>query len=890
MTRNLHRTRICAVAAAALLVVAMSGANEVADLAAGLGALDRDQAAQALDAVVARGAKAVPALRKVLTGRDQLARQYAAAALGRINRPGADHALVACLREQRAYDPYLMQFAGEALAARGEAALPLLRKALRLDSPPPREFRPEELEWTFVGDWLGALPQNLVDRLMVEVARRPELSDLMAPGLRFVEEGPAGMRKWANAYARDVPFPTVEVVNRAWRDDADDSDARDVLRHLLGRWSLSGMMSPDRYQIELGEKRRPWLQSLLWQAARSSRPEQRYWAYWHLLTITPASYSKPPNDERLAVLRGMLTDTHWAIPLLLERNGSLDLSGAEADALLPELRDMLVSPCEPLQVLAANKLLETGDEVGVTYMVRELLAACDRTAEVLCFGASWGMDQLTDDQRLRLLGPLVEAAKRASRAWLVLAALSEMPSDAVPAIAALLQHDEPETRKIGAQALGEIGARSAVPLLERALGDRDDEVRIEAAGALGKVLKADVGKYVDSLLASDDPTSHEAAFWAAYNAEEPELVARVLRRAPEACDFDDNKGLSAPWWPPNMAPEVRAATREERMTSDELRDKPLQSPEPVLEAAREVFADAKASTWGRWKAAYLIVWDWVQAHPYQRWPEDDNEAQNRDHGLPDDVWQALAFVLTHADVCPRMSVDLNLDGAIAQVRRADAVPLLLRATTDPALRGRLHSGPLEALAAIRPAGVKALIDIVEKVDDRQLQRNAINELARSKVVEAYEPLSRLVSLGEARPDVLAQLGDPRAIPLLRKLARLPQNQMRQREFWRALQVLKYDRLSEMWEEALRHRGHWADQSSAVIGLGGLKNPEDLPLLLSVVNDELQVYYVRYRALRAVERQRPELARKIAKRWARDYRFGMRQQARRVLRGEERMYL
>ena len=61
------------------------------------------------------GPAGVPALREILRGDDRLARQYAAVALGRINAPGADHALLSCLDDWD--DQYLAQFASEALAA-----------------------------------------------------------------------------------------------------------------------------------------------------------------------------------------------------------------------------------------------------------------------------------------------------------------------------------------------------------------------------------------------------------------------------------------------------------------------------------------------------------------------------------------------------------------------------------------------------------------------------------------------------------------------------------------------------------------------------------------------------------------------------------------------------
>ncbi|MCD6360445.1 MAG: HEAT repeat domain-containing protein, partial [Armatimonadetes bacterium] len=123
------------IAAVVVVVTSVSvvHADESEALAARLGSPHPAVARSALDEVVDMGRSALPLLRETLLGDEPLACQYAAVALGRINAPGADRALVSCLRAWD--DPYLLQFAGEALAARGEAALPLLEDLLGISDP-----------------------------------------------------------------------------------------------------------------------------------------------------------------------------------------------------------------------------------------------------------------------------------------------------------------------------------------------------------------------------------------------------------------------------------------------------------------------------------------------------------------------------------------------------------------------------------------------------------------------------------------------------------------------------------------------------------------------------------------------------------------------------------
>jgi HEAT repeat protein len=66
----------------------------------------------------------------------------------------------------------------------------------------------------------------------------------------------------------------------------------------------------------------------------------------------------------------------------------------------------------------------------------------------------------------------------------------EHVADAIPKIAETLSNEDPRVRRTAALALGRFGtvAQSAVPALRRALGDDDQEVRINASDALLSIL------------------------------------------------------------------------------------------------------------------------------------------------------------------------------------------------------------------------------------------------------------------------------------------------------------------------------------------------------------------------------------------------------------------
>lgn len=863
---------------AMVLAVAPCAANDGPDLAARLGSPDRSVARAALDEAVGMGRSALPLLRETLLGEDPLARQYAAVALGRINAPGADRALVSCLRAWD--DPYLQQYAGEALAARGDAALPLLDGLLDANDLAARSEGHEP--YYHMGDWMSALPRPLLNRLLFKQAARPHTDLTGAPGPFFLELGEAGMRRWAGRFSADVPFPSNQDASRLWRASTNEYGG-DGLDGLPERWDLFGTMSPNSYEIELHERAEDYLPDLCWELLDAPDPRQRYWACSHLLRLIPPTRRDQPIGDRVKLLRAMLTDEHFMVTSLLFRDRYLDLDG-QSEMFHDELRQCLQHEAEPVRVMAAAALIKMGDAEGVDFAARALPDACEETAGVLLYAFYWDSEATSDEQKMTLLGPMISWMRRHKVGGRVVGALGDMPPQAVPAITEMLDDPELEVRRDTALILGKIGDPSAVPTLEKLLDHLDGRMRINALGALGKILRADVAPYLDSFLDSDDPADQEAAFWAAYNAEDVELMAQVVRRAPEGLDMS-LWGIMSSRWLPNMAPAVRTVTLEERLTSDALPYKRPQLPSPVLEAARAVLAYPGATLRGRWNAASLIVWNWSKANP-TTWGEDDRQVVPE--GLPDEVWSALCLILDNRDLVPkyRGSETSHIEAALGSVRRREAVPQLARWA-----RGYWGYRPIgDALAHIEPEGVQVLLDDLRSEED-DMARAAANALLRVGVEAALEPIMDLYRSGRLRlsHDSLRQMDEAKTKQAA--LDAIVADPLKvTRDDLRTIGWADEARGLALAREVLGVRRGYSPRSVAISMLARTDSPEDLALLRSVARDELELSWLRYRALRGIERQRPEEAREIARRWTRDHRYGVRHLGRQVLRGEEQHYL
>lgn len=880
------RRLICISAA---LVIAICHASADEGIAARLGSLDPHVARQAIEDATNRGPDAIPELRAILRDKDKLAAQYAAVALGRINAPGADYALLECLRYRPSGgDPYLTQYASEALAARGEDALPLLRRALGLDRPslpdPERATR-----WYEVYNWLMALPGELLNPVLQDYTARSSEMNLAMVGTFFLEQGESGMRLWAESFLRDDPLPTVEEANAAWRQALENgAHDRGALR-ILAHGGLQPIMHPDPHEIEIGEDRPDYLIDLAWDYARSDQPEQRLWGFSQLLMLVPRSYGDSPREERDQLVRAILTDPHWRIVLLLERDGGLDLDRERVRKLRSELRALLARQVEPVRLLAAEELLEIGDPQAVDFAAECLTELHPEAAAMLARQVLRDGDALPDGDRLRLLEPLLTIVRRQDVPSAT-NAIGSMPASAWPRVAELLESDDPAVRQDGAWALGQIAAQDATTALIAALDDDAAEVRREALHSLGLILGAQVEPHLKPFVASEYAEDRAAAFRAAYDTEDAALVARVFRRIPADCDIGDWDGLISPHWPPNLPDEVRAMTEEQRWRLETQGRIPRRSPPVLLEAAHEVLVDTTQTELARRKAASLIVWDALERQGGHLYEEDPDRVASDMALVNGDLWPAVEVLLRHPEWH-----DWNGGGhvswAIEHIRREEAVPLLAawaRYTPSATIGSFDQETAVTALAQIRSAGVEVILGWLSREDD--LRRDVARALAQADVEEAIEPVAELVRQDALPLDALQLFEAERARELIAAIAadRAPGE-----GDYRDLYALGRAAPEASFEQArliLRQRGDATMRWVAVSRLGHSEAPNDFRLVLRVAKDELELYSTRHRALRAVEKSDPEQARRIAEQWTNDYRFAMRRIGRNVLRGEERYYL
>ncbi|MEJ7709421.1 MAG: HEAT repeat domain-containing protein [Pyrinomonadaceae bacterium] len=115
-------------------------------------------------------------------------------------------------------------------------------------------------------------------------------------------------------------------------------------------------------------------------------------------------------------------------------------------------------------------------------MFRLPLAYCWRCSLTVTAFARGGQEQVDFIEQLRNQNKLVRLAaieeiKRRGKA----------ANDAAPALAALLKDQEEEVRIAAAEALGKVGAESSILALTAALQDQNAQVRGNAAFALGQI-------------------------------------------------------------------------------------------------------------------------------------------------------------------------------------------------------------------------------------------------------------------------------------------------------------------------------------------------------------------------------------------------------------------
>lgn len=859
-------------------------------IAARLGSSDRRVARQALEAATSRGSDVIPELRAILHGDDRLAAQYAALALGRINAPGADHALLKCLSTRRGReDAHLIQFASEALAARGAEALPVLRRALALDRPPA--LADEMKMHYYVFEWLGALPTDLADEILVALAARSGGGAQSWIGIYFIDQGPRGMRLWADNFLRDEPIPSLDEADAAWRLPIGEwgHPSDDALR-VLAHGSLESPLHPDAYTIEMKEGQHDYLLDLAWEYARSDAAEQRLWGLSHLLRLAPDRFSSDPAG-RMDVIRAILTDSHWRIPLLLERHGSLDLRGEEILDLSDELRACLEHESEAVAALAAATLLQIGDPPAVEFTKRNLADGCPRTVNALAWAIEWaiewaGSDGLTAVQRMTLLEPLLERV-RADCTNRLMRALAYMPADAWRRIAELLDSGEAELRSEAAWVLGHIGSEEALPALEQALGDPFPDVRRAALVALARIGSREIEVHLEPFLASDHEEDRQAAFRAAYVANDAALMARVFRRIPADCSVSHYDGLTSYHWPPNLPEEARNLSLVQRAEMEFGGGIRIQSPPLLLEVAQQVMSDETLSGIARWNAASLIIWNMWEGQDARSFEYDPGRTEEFAALVNDDLWPAVEIALRHPELYD--GNQSHLRWAVEHVRRKSALPLLQRWAQYQS--GWMDPLAVQALAHIEPEGGAWLVEEIRQADEATAL-NISRTLARVGLGGAVEPIAERARRGE-RQDwlrVLRDLHEDGADEVVREvLSDVPRSDFTALDL-RMLMRVDPDEAREVARWALTQRTDWRLRGVAISAISRDEDARSRRLLLQIVHDEGEWHRHRYRALRAIEHHDPDRARAIAQRWTRDHRMVMRGHGRSLLRGEERYYL
>ncbi|HUS80066.1 MAG TPA: HEAT repeat domain-containing protein, partial [Armatimonadota bacterium] len=537
-----------------------------------------------------------------------------------------------------------------------------------------------------------------------------------------------------------------------------------------------------------------------------------------------------------------------------------------------ELRACLHHQAEPMRVMAAAKLIEMGDPEGVAFAARELPDACCETATVLLRAMWWDSDVLRDEQKMSLLGPLIAWMRRHVVGGYVVNVLGTMPAQAIPAITEMLDDPELEVRRDTASILGDIGDRSAVPTLEKLLSDPDGQMRINALGALGEILRADVAPYLDRFLGSNDPDDREAAYMAAYNAEDVGQMAQVFRRIPETCSPTGYDAITATWEP------ARGFVGSPSPPGAEEREPDRTALDPLVAAARDVFGDPAASRQARLNAAWFILW-----HDGEVTPPDDEEAWPRTYPpLPASLVPCLTTVLESPDLWWRYGSP-HIETEIARVRSPEAVPAL--AAAMPA-ENVPRDAVAQALAHIDPEGVKVLLDSLGSGDD-DIVRRAAYALLQAGVPAALGPAMDLYRHGRLRltRDSLTQMDEATAKQAVLDAVVTDPVKVTSDDL-RMLKWADEERGLALARAVLQVRTAHSPRRTAISLLRHKGLREDLPLLRRIAGDDLELYWLRYEALRAIEKTRPAEAREIARQWTHDRRFDMRHCGRLLLRGEE----
>ncbi len=759
-----------------LMMLASAGEVDEAGWVARLGDTDPQVAQGAVGHFVREGAAAVPVLRRALQGKDVLVQQYAAVALARIAKPGADETLMHLLRTSE--DHLLVQFCAEALAARGQEIVPLLRHALELDRPcvppasdtlalgPPDDYTPGDtpmppevralLRRLKAFDVVHNLPPGLALPLCADYVSRPEGNRYGTVTMLLAEHGAKGLRLWAKSYMTATGLPGLAAANAAW------DEGRDAWRHFRIRWDIgSRVLISGGTRLVEGTAAQAALRQVLGEALRSDAATERVWALNTLDEVVPSPGEAAALPDELALR--LLGDPCWVVPLLVMDQLPSPERGDQA--LLTALRGLLQHPCKAVRSLAVVGLAEVADGAAPEVLEQMLRhgSAGDREAAGRIIAAD--AEDWTEAQRLRFAEPL--AATDGPRPWLTCwLALSAMPPAAWPAAARLLDSPDPDARMVGTHALGEIGAPEAAPRLRAALDDAVPQVREGALAALASTLHTAAAPDIQRVFDRGDANSRLAACRAARIAQDPALLARLILAHPEVVlgsgdpseDWERERVPGIPvlaqawsplgvWTPPAslpaIIPEMLAVAR--RLFADETQ------PERVrVVAAEAILAAGLASDGGR--DVDDDPGEDAEAPPVPK-PGGEREARDKPatvladpppgpggkgppqggppmmgvlpRPLPPELWPVLEFALRHfpRGICWSPNEAEPIVDAVRRVRSPEAVPVLvslLRSAYGPDRTdsdGVRTSDIIAALLRTRPQGEAAFWQLLAEGDE-----------------------------------------------------------------------------------------------------------------------------------------------------------------------------
>jgi len=900
-----------------LLIMAASAAcADEAQWLRQLGSEDPQEAQAAVTHFVSQGAAAVPMLVQGLKDKNLLVQQYAAAALARLGLPGADEALLRTLMSTR--NDLLAQFCGEALAARGQAIVPLLRHALALDLPldpartDGRTEADEKLEYARMTVFAAsyALPPDLALPLCAEYVSTPEGNHTPLAKVLFADQGMAGMRLWAKSFLTRTELPDIATANKAW--DARNDDWDDLSRH----WSMSENMHPSLYEIALdNDEAQATVRRVIDEATKSPSATERLWGTCQILAAN--EYGKA--DDQVDLSKRVLADRCWLIPFTLLEGQRQNLDEDQARKLVPALRRLTRDRCKALRCLATEMLAESADPAALNALERMLRKGSDRERVEAGWIISDNNESWTDAQKLRFLEPLL-AANKPSESTYIAYALYTMPASAWSSIAKALRSPDPATRADGADILGHLEAKEAAPILVRALDDSQAEVRGNALKALATILHEDARPHIQRVFDRGGAASQRLAYEAARVAEDPALLARIILAKPELC-ARVREGEDV--W--ESAPGIPVVRRGRSEKQDEIQLTRTVIPE-LVEVARRLFADERQPDRVRLVAAEAILDASVPcpreeeaasspngaklaAYFIQEWRPDKPLSP-----LPVELWPVLEFALQHFpwEINWSPSEIAPVVNAAYHVRNPEAVPILagtLRTMGSKTDRGWANSELLEpvmtSLLQIRPQGEEAFWQALQSGNLEWQTRvlllayNRMNERQLLSPEKLSEACVRLLQQKVTTKQLLTIAGvvppGTEAATLTRRMVReayahwTPGEPMRI-QYLRALSALKDPELETLYLQSLRRRDTGFDRGYVAEALKGFNTPEAFNLALSIAGNEFESYSVRYHALRVVEAKDKARAREIATKWTHDQRYRMRNCGRSVLAGEPKMYL